>query len=797
MNHFAYPKDDKKIVRYTVLYGDKQGYEKVSPDAAGFEVIYDAVRILVPESARILPAESPDKWLDEIHVYRKNTCDAAYTDSQNLAYLLACINFFRWTALKTNGDIWCAGSIDIPLCLNKVDDSDFDIKLEAFLSQEDDKIFIVPEANASNRKGRILSKSVRLISVTEFKVSEYSESSKDKEKTILKVKENELELLVEKILVKSSEKEPCTHFAYPNVQRKYFMGCGRYAVLSGPPRNYKIANPRGINIGKIFQVLERLIPEQASEKSEKYIYEIKDDSNAAYVGDSQDLAYLLALINRFRDLSLRINSDIWCTGSIDIIGNNSPFLATVLEAVFDAKLEGFLSEKNNDNLFIVPAANIRPKHQIWLSEKKVEVLSLNKFKFSGHKKSVLTVQGGELALLLEKLFNPPPLPIKQTFITTSWVTLSIFLLCWLQFFDFFYLDTKFERYTIALGDMLMEKTFNDDKIALIAIEEENFDKTWREHHATLIDKLSKAGARVIVFDLYFEEPGKFDDKFADSINQAKNRGTEVVIGVSDYQNNKPKIFEKLRVAIGKNYGIICVNEEELYAIKAPLALKKRNGDLFDSLSIKAVNLFYSQEIEYEHDRIILKHSAKGAEMEIKYTDVSLFGPCPIIQDGDMTANIYIDLSPYGLLRNPGIRFKYKDVIEPGYHCKRFKDKIILIGTQIRGKDCFRVLRGSRVEDCTFGMELHADVINTLLNCVHIRPLALQFQAIFIFLFAMAGALAKWRRISFGANTVLLILVLTGISIFTYCQYRILLHPAYYAAASILSHRLTFAVYKKS
>ncbi len=603
------------------------------------------------------------------------------------------------------------------------------------------------------------------------------------------------------------------HFAYPNVGTvkvdgkiaKKFSGCGRYVALSQkePPKSYQAAKPKVLlNRTKIYQSVATLAPESAHKKAERYyVYEKKDDREEEYSGDSQDLAYLLSLINRFREITLQTDSDIWCTGSMDVTGDNSPFLNAVIDSAFDIKLKAFLSEKeneNNDKLFIVPAANIRVEDEILCREKNAEVLSLNQFEFSDRKKTILKIHGSELVLLAEKIFDPPPLPIKQTFVMTLGITLIMLLLCWLQFFDFFHIDTTLERYTIGAGDRFVEKTFNDDKIALVAIEDEEFDETWREKHAMLIDKLSKAGAKVILFDMYFENASRFDKNFTHAITVAKKRGTEVVIGLFDLKGGKPRIFQNLKEVVGENYGTICVNEKEFYAIKAPLLLRKENGDRFASLSLKAVSLFYSQDIvrEYGHDEIILKNFAEGAEMEMTYADVPFsMDSCPIIQDGDSVASIYVDLSPHGLLKEPGLRFKYQDVIASVRKSRLkedFGDKIVLVGAQIRDRDCLRVPRGLQMEDCCFGMELHADTINTLLNGIHIRPSGLQIQAVFIFLFAMVGVFVKWKlELSFQANLILLLLTLIGITIFFYCQYRILLHSAYYAAAFAWTHSNTF------
>jgi CHASE2 domain-containing sensor protein len=54
---------------------------------------------------------------------------------------------------------------------------------------------------------------------------------------------------------------------------------------------------------------------------------------------------------------------------------------------------------------------------------------------------------------------------------------------------------------------------------------------WRRAHAEMVDALSLAGARVVVFDLYFEETSPSDDAaLAAAIQRARARNTAVVLG---------------------------------------------------------------------------------------------------------------------------------------------------------------------------------------------------------------------------------------------------------------------------
>ncbi len=203
------------------------------------------------------------------------------------------------------------------------------------------------------------------------------------------------------------------HFAYPNKGRgKEFIGCGRYVALSYenmPEQGYKPAKPDSKNISKITTAASLLVPD--SSDTGKGIYEIKDTPDEVYRGDSQDLAYLLALISRSKSVRSDIPNDIWCTGSIDIKDGKSPFLDAVTPSGFDVKLNAFLSPENPDNLFIVPVSNIQPDHEILFREKNINMVSLAQFREQRltlhhlcERKTVLTVHGHELNLLTDLIF---------------------------------------------------------------------------------------------------------------------------------------------------------------------------------------------------------------------------------------------------------------------------------------------------------------------------------------------------------------------------------------------------------
>lgn len=228
------------------------------------------------------------------------------------------------------------------------------------------------------------------------------------------------------------------HFAYPTAKKNEFTGCGRFRVSDREIPGYTPATPSIANRSEVNTAAILLAPEL--KENGRVVYERKDSESLIYMGDSMNLAYMLALISRSRTLKIppEYHADIWCTGAINIKDNRHPFLQAVQPFVFDAKLEGFLSDDNPDRLFIVPAANIENHHQALFQQNGVNILTLNRSSKKDlpkilQQKTVLKVWENDLHLLRDFLFQKP-LSVRRTFAKSAFVLLGILLLAGLWFF---------------------------------------------------------------------------------------------------------------------------------------------------------------------------------------------------------------------------------------------------------------------------------------------------------------------------------------------------------------------------
>ena len=208
------------------------------------------------------------------------------------------------------------------------------------------------------------------------------------------------------------------HFAYPNARERerQFIGCGRYIAL--PPekvasiRDYDLAAPRVTSLtAKVYSAVAHLAPESSA--SPRKIYERKDQPAEKYFGNSQNLAYLLALINRSRRLKFTdFQGDIWCTGSIELLNGATPFLNAVFASGFDVKLLAFLAATNQDRLFLTPEINAQAIDAHLLNSLSVDLISLSElpsliFHKDLTRKTLVAIAGHELEDLVEILFSKP------------------------------------------------------------------------------------------------------------------------------------------------------------------------------------------------------------------------------------------------------------------------------------------------------------------------------------------------------------------------------------------------------
>ncbi len=388
--------------------------------------------------------------------------------------------------------------------------------------------------------------------------------------------------------------------------------------------------------------------------------------------------------------------------------------------------------------------------------------------------------------------------------STGGVALLMLFLGWVQLFDAFGLDARIESYTMALGDLVSSVPVSE-RIAIVSFDERTEGRlgppgpAWRSEHARLIDRLVDAGAKVVVFDLYFETPGAADGEFVAAIERARQRGSQIFVGVNRLQDGQAVVVPGLG-AVASGLGMLCIGGSIGYASVAPLAVVSPPGNSGRFIAIAALAAGAETLAVDERRRQLTVVSEQGQTLwqgPLKQVGIQveasgeLNNDCPLLKPGDRVGEMMIRMAPLGSWRDPLRRNDYEQAasFRPG----QLEGKIVMVGDARPGRDEFRVLHGLRPE-LRYGVELHADVVNNLIQGIQIRRLETTQQFLLMLLFAAAGGWLRVCRRGMSTLTRRLLVIVAliaylGLTIMVYVGYRVLLNTAYHIGAFLLAYYL--------
>ncbi|MGH8717666.1 MAG: CHASE2 domain-containing protein [Burkholderiales bacterium] len=375
------------------------------------------------------------------------------------------------------------------------------------------------------------------------------------------------------------------------------------------------------------------------------------------------------------------------------------------------------------------------------------------------------------------------------------VGVVMFVLAFVKAFDFFALDTKAASFTMWLGERFAPVAMNPE-IRVVAINEETekalnrkFGKSWRSDHARLLNNLSAAKAKVVAFDIEFEEPSEFDSEWIAALKQAAASGTAVVLGRAR-GNPEPSAIERAAQSVG----IACIGTRLSYASMAPLAVK-RDGRNTGSFAIHAAYPGLKvRNMDVEHLQLSLDDAARPESEFVRFPLVQHIAKaqaaCPAIQKKDAVAQLMLKLSPLDKLREEGFRYRYERLIasDPAALTSDFAGKTVLVGVQKTGQDVATVRGGEE----RFGVELHADAVNNLMSGITVRPLPEGMQFVLVATMSAAGAWLRFWRPSLsprwrGSLVLAVIAAYLALAIYIYQEDNLLLNVVYDLFAFALSY----------
>lgn len=384
-------------------------------------------------------------------------------------------------------------------------------------------------------------------------------------------------------------------------------------------------------------------------------------------------------------------------------------------------------------------------------------------------------------------------------LTVPAVTVVMFLLFWISAFDLLNLETLAETGIISVGDRWAEKSFSD-AIQVVTIDDPDFGPEWRgREHPRLIERLAGLGVRVIVFDMVFETATGHDGRLAAAIRRARAAGTKVILGVRDWDKARPDIIGPL-MACADGFGMTCIGRRLGRARTVPLALIPDDGPPVYSLALMAYAAYFGLRpldngVDEARRRLILVDETTFETRAVGFTALTRVSGiqkgCPIIRRGDRVAERYLDITPTGTLRDPARRWRYADLMGPDLPdtAKHPGGAIVLVGLADR-RDQFWESMGFWGEP-RYGVEFHADAINTLMKDVVIRPIPPAGQLAIMAVMGALGCGLCIARPGISRRTRWAVLLLLGaaylgLAIYVHARHRLLLNSVYHLGALVLA-----------
>jgi adenylate cyclase len=346
----------------------------------------------------------------------------------------------------------------------------------------------------------------------------------------------------------------------------------------------------------------------------------------------------------------------------------------------------------------------------------------------------------------------------------------------------------------------------------------------RSYYARAIHNLNRAGVKAIGIDLSFEQPDTrgphHDDELFNAIRQYRN---VVVAGKTDLRRDEAVVqreeenFHSIFFPADSAVGSVFVPNDidGVYRRYMPFAKMPDREVYLPSFSFALLNKALGLRSQ-EHAEILPREFAIGGRRMPKYDDVSIlvnyYGPAGktfkeldivnVLDDEEFQTNEERELrTSINMFDDPDFGLLYDGV---------FKNKIILIGPYFsESKDLFNVSvseEGMSDRNQMYGVELHANVLQSLLDQKYIATVPPHYEALLILILSLTTFfLVTWLKmiktpyaflIEIGAVAAVG-LAIYGILQFFYSMFtrNDLLVPVVSPVAAIILNYIGSAVYQ--
>jgi CHASE2 domain-containing sensor protein len=269
----------------------------------------------------------------------------------------------------------------------------------------------------------------------------------------------------------------------------------------------------------------------------------------------------------------------------------------------------------------------------------------------------------------------------------------------------------------------------------------------RPRYAALVDKLSEAGARIVVFDIFFRTPQPDEDPtLAVAFARAEARGTSVVFGAVDLRQGHPNVVPSL--AATASVGGVCLGENAaLFPGVVPLFTWGGQSDsgFVPSLALAAAAAWRRARIVVDTRRVgvsLVDDAGRVIDQvrptRERYITVASKG-CPLAEAGSHYAELLAMRVPTRTWREPARQHDLFAVVqsEPAQMAWA-RGKAVLVGMFVPEEKSIR-RTGFRTDE-RYGVERHADALATILSDAEVLPLGGVAQLLVI---GVGSAIGTW------------------------------------------------------
>lgn len=402
--------------------------------------------------------------------------------------------------------------------------------------------------------------------------------------------------------------------------------------------------------------------------------------------------------------------------------------------------------------------------------------------------------------------------------------------------DAFYDFDFFDRASLSFIDRAFAKrgalNFSKDSLDVIIISISDKSETTlperfpfpRSYYARAVHNLNRAGAKAIGIDLTFEQPDargpNHDTELFKAIQQYRN---VVVAGKTDLKRDEATVqreeenFHSIFYSADSSVGSVFVpnDVDGVYRRYMPFAKMPGQERYIPSFAFAVLNKVIEQpstaHAENTPDAFVI-----GDHRVPKYDDVSMlinyYGPAgKTFKEFDIV-NI-LDDREFQTVEEKDLQTPINVFDDPDYgllHDGTFKDKIVLIGPYFsESKDLFNVSvseEGMSERNQMYGVELHANALQTLLHQNYVRQVSIPQESLLIlllslFTFVVVSSLKSIRTQHAFIVEIAAVIIAAGLidgililSYFTFAEYN-LVFPVVTLIAAVILNYVGSAVYQ--